>query len=117
MPASKKEKTLACLEQFNEDRKAFYPKRGGDLGLKRARVSYIKRREDFTREEIAQSFERYRDYCIKLGHIGTSFVKMLSTFLNNEENITCDWEVIIYEQRNEGSASRMLERCRAIEYS
>ena len=98
------------LKEFDEDRKKFYPNRGGGHNLNRARKSYYARRkEGYSREDIAKAFERYDEYCDFNGTTNTSFVKMLSTFLADAENLEIKWETNY--ATTSGSSSRMLERC------
>lgn len=71
-----------------------YPKRLGDLGKAKGREKFLKLLRDRVEpERIISGANRYREFLISTGKIGTEYVKQIPTFLNSrawEEEFEAD---------------------------
>lgn len=82
---------VGTVNMFDEIRQA-YPKRGGSQKWGDAEKAYKKRlAQKHTHEEILAGVNRYKDYLIATGSIGTQYVQQAATFLGENKGFLEPW--------------------------
>lgn len=74
---------------------SIYPNRQGEKGNKKKTFRQYQKiqSEGFTDQHLIDAAIRYTRYCTATGKVGTEFIKLTTTFLNDSDNITNQWTV------------------------
>jgi len=71
-----------------------YPKRGGGNSKAKAFKGYTARiKAGYSRSDIGEGLQRYKNFCTKTNKIGTEFIMMAATFFGRDEHFLEEWDL------------------------